>query len=442
MALASNAGARTGGGATGSFAVPEETLQKWDAYDGMTIEKLDVDGLVRTRPQTIMWLIYSKPGDPFNSLKLATDLQTLFNTGNLYDLKGEVMPSADGKGVDVRIMLLDKWTLFPVFGAQGGGGSFTLGGGVFESNLLGYMVNASALLWTFNNTTSYDLNTNQEYFHGSNIMWSLDVQDSIEPQNPRTSTNNTPGIFAWRRQQKEIMLGTHFEGPIRAFMYASIYQDSIFENDGNYFHPSTAPGLQQRVYPKLIYGRVNWSNFLENGYELTIQPTFANLLGSGPEYVALEADFKRVAIVGSKKRDNLAAYFSVSTMGNGGPNYQYQVGGYYNVRGYADMREFGRRMAFTNLEYRPFIGSYRWQLFGIDLMAVQGCVFTDAGSAWGDSSLTGEAQAMIFRPLWSAGVGLRVNMVKFAGTIMRLDWARTISPDEGIGFSFGVGQFF
>jgi outer membrane translocation and assembly module TamA len=33
-------------------------------------------------------------------------------------------------------------------------------------------------------------------------------------------------------------------------------------------------------------------------------------------------------------------------------------------------------------------------------------------------------------------------MVKFSGAILRLDLARTISPDEGLGFSFGIGQFF
>jgi outer membrane protein assembly factor BamA len=75
-------------------------------------------------------------------------------------------------------------------------------------------------------------------------------------------------------------------------------------------------------------------------------------------------------------------------------------------------------------------------------MVVQGCLFTDAGSAWGDSSLTGETQAAQFHMLWSAGAGLRINMVKFAGAILRLDWAQTLSPNEGVGFSLGIGQFF
>jgi outer membrane protein assembly factor BamA len=129
-------------------------------------------------------------------------------------------------------------------------------------------------------------------------------------------------------------------------------------------------------------------------------------------------------------------------MSDGGPNFLYNVGGYYNVRGYSDMREFGRNMTFANFEWRPYLFEHRWKILWADLMVVQGCIFSDAGSAWGDSSLTGQSQESDFHPLWSAGLGLRVNMVKFAGAIARLDWARTISPDEGIGFSFGVGQFF
>jgi outer membrane protein assembly factor BamA len=421
--------------------VNQAELDNWKKMDGLVVHDVTVKGLVRTRLKAIQWLMRTKKDNPFLESTFFHDLQILFNTGNLYDLEGQVEKDESG-GVHVTVNLKDKWTLFPALGGQQGGGSATYGGGLFDSNVLGYMVNSSILFWNFNGSTSYDINANQEYFAGTDQMWSLDWQDNIEAQTVHSYNGTALGLFAWRRQQKEIMLGTHLEGPWRVFFYASVFQDSVFLNSLNFSANVPYLGLQQRFYPKFIYGKVDWNNYQESGYEATAQPTVANVIGGGPQYLALELDFKRVWKVGAKERDNLAVYVSTSHMTSAGPNFLYQVGGYYNIRGYSDMREFGRDVAFTNLEWRPYLFRHRWDLFDLDLMVVQGCLFTDAGSAWGDSSLTGETQAAQFHMLWSAGAGLRINMVKFAGAILRLDWAQTLSPNEGVGFSLGIGQFF
>ena len=433
----------SGGGAEGDAELiyTESEMNEWKSFDGKIVHLIQISGLVRTRMQAVLWLMGTKTYQIFSGQQFGKDIQVLYNTGNLYDLKGQVQEDGTD-GVNVIISLKDKWTLFPVIGAQGGGGSSTLGGGVYESNLLGYMVNSSVLIWTFNGTTSYEINANQEYFAGTDTMWSLDWQDNIEAESVHNYHGNVVGQFAWRRQQKEVMLGTHFEGPWRFLAYASIFQDSVFNNDGAFNINIPYQGLQQRFYPKAIFGKVDWTNYQEYGFELTMQPSAANLIGGGPQYQALEVDYKQVWKLGPKDRDNFAIYLSTSHLTQGGPNFIYQVGGYYNVRGYSDYREFGRDIAFTNLEWRPYLARHRWNLFDLDLMVLQGCLFTDLGSAWGDSSLTSESAAQNFHLLWSAGAGLRIHMVKFAGAIIRLDWAQTLSPYEGVGFSFGVGQFF
>jgi len=421
--------------------VSEAQKDQWAKFEGQRVHQITVIGLVRTRLVAIEWLMHTKRGEVFNTQQFVQDLQTLYNTGNLYDLVGNLESDGHG-GVDVTVTLKDKWTLFPVIGGQAGGGSQTVGAGVFESNMLGYMVNTSLLVWNFNGTTSFDLNANQEYFAGTEHMWSLDWQDNIEAQTAHNFNGSVAGNFAWRRQQNEFMLGTHLEGPWRVYAYASVYRDSIANNDGGFFINIPYQGVQQRIYPKFIYGKVDWTNYQESGFELTVQPTLANLVGAGPEYFALELDFKKVWKTGAKDKDNTAIYLSTSHMTSAGPNFLYNLGGYYNVRGYSDMREVGRDMAFANLEWRPYLLRQRWNFLDLDLMVIQGCLFTDAGSAWGDSSLTGDPLAANFHLLWSAGAGLRVNWVKFAGAILRLDWAQTITPAEGVGFSFGIGQFF
>ena len=421
--------------------VRPEQSEAWKAFDGQIVRSITINGLIRTRLISIQWLMSVKKGEDFKSEAFSRDLQVLYNTGNLYDIQGDVTPDPQG-GVDVTVSFKDKWTLFPAFGAQGGGGSSTVGGGIFESNLLGYLVNSSVLVWSFNGTTSYDINANQEYFAGTDMMWSLDWQDNIEAQTVHYANGNVAGQFAWRRQQKEIMLGVHAEGPWRFLFYTSVYADSVFNNDGGFNIKIPYMGLQQRFYPKAIFGRVNWTNYQENGFEFTLQPTVTNLIGPGPQWQALELDFKQVWKTGEKNKDNIAIYLSTSHMTQGGPNFIYEVGGYYNVRGYVDLREFGRDVAFANFEWRPYLFRHRYDFLDLDLMVVQGCIFSDIGSAWGDSSLTGESAASVQKILWSAGAGLRIHWVRFAGAILRLDWAQTLSPNEGVGFSFGIGQFF
>jgi len=43
--------------------------------------------------------------------------------------------------------------------------------------------------------------------------------------------------------------------------------------------------------------------------------------------------------------------------------------------------------------------------------------------------------------LWSAALAFRFNFLYFAGAIMRIDLARTIHPDEGLGLSSGGSVF-
>jgi outer membrane protein assembly factor BamA len=94
------------------------------------------------------------------------------------------------------------------------------------------------------------------------------------------------------------------------------------------------------------------------------------------------------------------------------------------------------------VEYRPYLWSDRFSFLGVDQIALQGCLFIDMGVLVNDSAAVHSELKNRSLGLLSAGLGLRLNFVRFAGAILRFDFARTISPDEGFGFSFGIGQFF
>jgi hypothetical protein len=79
-------------------------------------------------------------------------------------------------------------------------------------------------------------------------------------------------------------------------------------------------------------------------------------------------------------------------------------------------------------------------LFG--QVVLQGNIFQDAGIMWLNSEETHTQDTHSHVQLYSGGLGVRFHFVQFAGAILALDVARTISPDEGIGLALNVGQFF
>jgi len=428
------------GGSGLSKSTDATIVQKFQSYDGKIIGQFQISGLKRTKEQAARWQMKSLEGSIFNSQTLAQDIQNLYNTGVLYDIEPFVSVSEENsQELRLVISLKDKWTLFPVGGGQGGGGSIIYGGGLYDSNLAGYFINAMVLGYNFNGVFSYDINLNQEYIAGTQTMGSFDWSSNVNPTIIHKKDGSAVGDYIWQRQQEQVMIGTHWAGPIRALVYASLYNDSILVRNGN-INVSAYSGAQYRLQPKLIFGRANILNFLEEGGEFSVRPTFANFFGPVNNYESLELSYKNVSVLSHDS--NLAFNVSGSLSSAVTSIYQFQVGGYTNVRGYIDNRQLGLYSTFANLEYRPKLFSTDIGLFDLGEAILQGCVFTDAGSAWGDSGLTGEAQNLQASFIWSAGVGIRLNFLHFAGAIMRLDVARTISPDEGSGFSFGVGQFF
>lgn len=439
LALCSFASAFGGKIPPSSAILDQEIIENFKQYDGKIIGKVNIIGLRRTHERALLWIMKSTEGKIFSSETLAKDKQTIANTGNLYDIYPSVKLSQDRTDqIDLTIDVRDKWTLLPVFGSQGGGGSIVYGGGVVESNLAGYLINSQAIGYNYNGIFSYDLNFNQEYIAGTQTMGSFDWSNNINPTIIHNIDGSAAGDFTWQRQQEEFMIGTHFDGPIRLLLTSDLYYDNLLLVTN--VNATTFGGIQYRFHPSVIFGRANIQEFLENGYELTLHPNAANFFGPAQAYQGFEASFKQVYVL--PHYGNFAYFIFAGAMSLAPAPYEFEVGGYTNVRGFITARQIGPYVTYSNVEYRPLLFKYRFKAPYIDLVAVQGCVFNDVGSAFGDSTLTGDQGAKNINLLWSAGLGLRANFLHFAGAIVRLDVARTVHPDEGLGLSFGVGQFF
>jgi hypothetical protein len=420
---------------------PDENVfsdEELKLYQGATITAIRVHGLTRTSETAIRWLLGGSEGEPFDSARWILGLTKLYNTVALYDISSHVTKETKEGGepkISIDVYLKDKWTLLPFITIQGGGSVVNYGGGIFDTNLGGYFTNVSVGYAYLNSAATYDINIFQEWVGSTDFQAWIDISRNGLPMDIYSTSDAALGSFTWIRNQQELMWGRRFPN-IRSMIYVDFFNDEITSGAGT---PGAQvfSGEQYRVRPSVIVGRDNLSNYLERGYELTITPSLSNFFAGSERSVAVQATFKQVWILPSET--NLAYFINVGAESSVPFAYQFHLGGFDTVRGFSNTRYIGPYYLNANLEYRPLLGVTRISFLSLDQLAVQGALFTDAGYLWADGNapLGGTSLGLL-----SAGVGLRFNFVRFAGCIIRLDLAQTLIPNEGLGFSFGVGQFF
>jgi outer membrane protein assembly factor BamA len=372
-----------------------------------------------------------REGEFFSADKWRLGLQKLYNTQVLYDVQTAIEPHKESKTIAITITLRDKWTILPDLSISTGGGAGNFGIGIVDINLFGTFTRGNFNFSSYNGVSSYEVKLFQEWFLDTDYMFGVDIVRSGTPLSVLNSAGVVQESLVWVRDQQTLTLGRRFGSSVRLLVDFTHFIDLRLQNQGADLGIIPA-GHQYSVLPKLILGRAHRSNYLEHGYELTLAPAFSNFLGGETPYSSGVASFKGVFIL--SERDNLGFLLSGGIQHPLTPAYQFHLGGLDSVRGFSNNRVLGNYYWSANVEYRPLIWVTRSSFFDIDMVAFQGCLFSDVGQMGG--GVTGN----MF--LASVGAGLRVNFVKFAGAILRFDFAKTLAPDEGTGFSFGLGQFF
>ena len=425
------------------LAKPEEQktfdLDSMRSFDGSVIHEIHVSGIRYTKERAIRWLLSQHEGDRFSGDLWLKGIHKLYDTTVLYDILTNIHEVGPHE-IDIDLSVEDRWTLLPFGIAQAGGGSSSVGGGIWEANVLGYFAQMGAGYSVFDSVGSFDFNIFQEFFRDTEYMWGLDISSLGAPVDLQNNSGNDLGSFTWRRQQEQILIGRKFEtkeaSKIRLFAYIETFKDSVLQNN-QASKISVYTSDQYRIRPTLIVGRSELTNFLEQGYEFTLAPTAANFFNQSQSYTQLVTTFKKVFL---DNNTNYAMFFNLGAMTSAPIPYLFRLGGYDTVRGFSTNRALGQYYAINSLEYRPYLTRFSLPLIGQTI--VQGAVFEDGGMMWNSNDLSQSTEVNSQRGLLSAGVGFRFNVLRFAGAIMRIDAAQTISPSEGFGISLGVGQFF
>jgi len=140
-----------------------------------------------------------------------------------------------------------------------------------------------------------------------------------------------------------------------------------------------------------------------------------NWTNSRTENVTLSADLRRYFRTGQYTS---LAVRTVGRYSSGDDPQRLAMGGSHSLRGYPRRGIFGTRLYLANAEYRfPLFDRVVLgvPLRGLELPAIEGAVFADAGNAW-------EKFESVPRPLGSFGLGFRMNLGGYL--VLRYDLAR------------------
>lgn len=415
--------------------------QYFPQYDGRPIHQLQIHGIQRSRESIVRWMLGAQEGRPFNAEAWQNGIEHLYKTESVYDIHTQITEA--GNEINIELTLEDKWTLFPYFDFQGGGGSASFSAGLFDANLLGTFTNVYAGGGYLDREYSYEFGASQKWFLQSTYALAANLAKVVQPIALQDSAGVPLANYTWERRREWIALGKqqgdrfYWELPIEA------YKDSI-KNPASRTHGFVYDGMAQwKISPSIRLGKVLHSDYLEEGHELGLSVFDANPFNTNLDYHGGQISWKHVIFV--PDTCNLAYYLSFSHMTSAPVAYQYRLGGFDSVRGFAMNRIFGLDSLRANFEYRATILTWKIPVFDLGRMVLQGALFTDAGESWnsaGIDSVTGANMQTGNRFLYSAGTGVRAILLHFANALVRLDVAKAVEPSEGYNVAFGVGQFF
>lgn len=403
-----------------------------------TVSRIEVEG-ARTRTQTILALLDTRPGEPFDPAAWERDLRRLRNLDYFFDVEGAAAES-DGK-VDLTLRLRNKHSTLPVFKFKRGGGSSLITAGLYEINFLDRLLEVGGQYERFNGRPGYALWFRHPYFLSRRNRLGTEVLSHMIDLPLLTDKGAEEAFFSNRETRWNGRLQRELTERLRLGLELSVYRNEFARDDATPAMGAAndaflrARGLRSgrtvSLTPGVTVGRLDRDRHYVAGHEGFAQAELAHR--------ALGSDFGFAkGLLGATggwrpaERWNLVYQARLGSKTGREFQHKFYLGGLDTARGFLDRQFRGEHMWLANLEARP-------TLVDKPLWVLQGALFTDLAKTWDARNFGTEGFG---DPIFSYGIGARVIFPRVYRAILRLDAARTQRPVRQTGVSLGLQQFF
>lgn len=405
-----------------------------------TIEKINIEGLKKTKESFLRRLIKVKEGSTYDSIKIATDVDRLNRLAGIANAVSKLEEHSPNK-YTLTYTIVENFTIIPGIRLSTANNdedvAFRLS--AFEFNLFGRnqivggfyardVFDSYGLFWEapFLFTNKFGLGVNYQ----DNVTFEpIFIDDDLENGNDYRFQNRTFQAF----------LSYEFNFHNRAELGFLIGDQDYELQEGQNDIPELPNQLEATNFS--LTGEYEY-NDLDIFYQYTSgirnQSNIQYIFNSGgdgflEDAVVLTNDteyFKRIG-----DRGNWATRLRLSfTSNDDSPFAPFSLDNQVNIRGVGNKVDRGTASIVINTEYRH-------TLYEKDWFVIQSNTFIDAGT-WrtpgNEFSQLVDGDALRFFP----GVGVRFIHKRIFNAVIRLDYGFGIGNNSTNGLVFGIGQFF
>lgn len=398
------------------------------------LQEVKVTGNTRTKTETILRNIRTKPGEVMRRDKIQRDMERLNNLGFFKKVEPTIEPgSQPGNVIFVLEVEEQKTGLATVGVGYAGGGSGAVRPGITgavsysERNLFGEGKSISVNLQRGGQIGSYGISYYDPAINAAQDSIGVSVYYNNVDEVQQSVTGAEYGTYAYYDQKVyggTFTYGHPFSDDFRGFV--TLRHETIDLKASN-----------KTVYVPLGMGKGDLNAISFTALYDTRDDVFTPHKGSylnatfsyAGEFLGGSYDYTKIMVEGRHyipitKRSTIAVRGLYGSVGNGAPGSEYfYAGGTDTMRGYEDNAFFGTKTILLNAEYRFPIANIKM---------LSGAVFVDAGNAW----ISGQSNNKLYT---DAGVGLRIVFPNLGLGVIRIDYA---FGQDGSRSSIGIGQSF
>lgn len=389
---------------------------------GKIIIEIKIEGLKYTNEYVVDRSMASKVGQTYTKHSAELDRKRLSQLGIFTSIQFDVVASADDIILIVRVKEVSPYIPGPSFKITDENG-LEIGASLNSPNLFGSASSLSTWI-RFGGATNMGVRFKYPWYPGSG-WWSGHQADYFHVER-----YNKIYQFNEKSDQLNLIWLPNIAhnlrlGPLLSYLsLASDQTDITLDTDNRDKIPGIGMSFQLdsrdlRTYPTKGW----WSEILISYY------------GGNANYWQGNLDIRRYFRLGPAK--NSLACYALTTITSGQvntdiPKYlQFNIGGTNSVRGWNLGSREGKNQFLNTVEYWHLLFAPKaYQIWFIkQMLALQGAIFIDAGTAWNHST--------DFSKNWIVGGGIGMRIITALGITLRLDVS---IGQRGLRYGLNIGS--
>lgn len=390
--------------------------------DPVQIDRVVIEGTIHTRETTLIRLLPRPVPDRFARAEL-DEFERRVRNLSLFD-----HVRVTNEAEILRVAVQEKITLAPILNFTSGSTAQDLNAtvGLVEYNVWGTGTQLGGQFKYSQRGPNAEVWLSQHPFEPA--RWGKEVKGFYNVNDIRFADST----LSWTRNrfgaELELRGPYGYGSPFRYEVVLEVYREVALEEQT--FHP-LSNGYYVGLIPEFTWDRYHWDDLVPSGYRISLDLKPGFFFGANQQRHEVKLRYLQGLPLGTM---TVLMINSVAEAVNdtGNPNHSLLLGSIVGIRGLPDNLYRNRAQTYTNLEFRHAVSiAPRW--------ALQGVLFTDIGTF---QSFAEGGGLRTWKGAVNVGGGVRIIPTFLSNTLLRVDVARLLAPNQNTLVQVGITQYF